>query len=98
MDDMDFLAELGQIVTRRASAMHLVDTLAFVSEVAERLEEDPVFGEFVEVEYQGSGSRNRTLKLHGYTRLDEADGSLGLVIGKWNEITEPETLSTSSVN
>ena len=47
MDDKSFLDELRQIVLRRAAVMHLVDTLAFVSEVAERLEDDPVFGQFV---------------------------------------------------
>ncbi|MBK6742587.1 MAG: AIPR family protein [Hydrogenophilales bacterium] len=98
MDDSDFLGELRQIVLRRAAAMHLVDTMAFVAEVAERLEEDPVFGEFVQVEYSGSGSRNRQLRLHGYTGLEETDGSIGLVIGKWSDTDQPETLTTATVN
>jgi len=97
LDDNEFLIELGQIVARRASSMHLVDTLAFVTEVAERLEEDPVFGEFIDVEYSGSGSHRRTLRLHGYTELDEADGNIGLVVGKWSDLSEPETLSSSDV-
>jgi hypothetical protein len=92
----DFLAELGQIVARRSKASHLVDTLAFVNEVAERLEEDPVFGEFEQAEWEGTGRRNRTLKLHGYTHLEESDGSLGLVIGKWSDIAQPATFSTAS--
>ena len=92
----DFLVELGQIVARRSKASHLVDTLAFVSEVAERLEEDPVFGEFKMVEWSGTGQRNRTLRIHGYTEFDESDGSIGLVIGKWDDITQPATLNSSS--
>lgn len=88
----------GQIVIRRAAVMHLVDTLAFVSEVAERLEEDPVFGQFVPVEYSGTGSRNRQLRVHGFTELDDSDGTIGLVIGKWSDSDEPETLSTALVN
>lgn len=96
MDDKTFLDELRQIVIRRAAAMHLVDTLAFVSEVAERLEEDPVFGEFVPVDYSRPRSGNtRQLKLHGYTELDDSDGTLGLVIGKWLDSDEPEPLSTA---
>ena len=51
MDESEFLQELRQMVLRRASSMNLVDTLAFVIEVAERLEEDPVFGEFVLAEH-----------------------------------------------
>lgn len=74
MDDKTFLYELSQIVMRRAAVMHLVDTLAFVSEVAERLEEDPVFGQFVPLEFSGAGSRNRQLRVHGYTELDDEIG------------------------
>lgn len=98
MNDSDFFGELRQIVLRRAAAMHLVDTMAFVAEVAERLAEDPVFGEFVQVEYSGTGSRNRQLRLHGYTGLEESDGSIGLVIGKWTDADQPETLTTATVN
>lgn len=98
MNDIEFYDELKQIVARRGAAMHLVDTIAFVSEVAERLEEDPVFGEFVEVEYSGIGKRNRQFRIHGFTQLDESDGTIGLVIGKWSDADAPETLVTSVVN
>lgn len=98
MELNEFLFELQQLVAIRSSANNLVDTLAFVNEVAERLEEDPVFGEFEQIEYQGTGSRNRILKVHGFTRFEEADGSIGLVIGKWEDIPSPETLSTLTVN
>ncbi|MCY1288151.1 AIPR protein [compost metagenome] len=78
--------------------MHFVDTMAFASEVAERLEEDPVFGEFVQVEYSGQGSRNRQLRLHGFTGLDESDGTLGLVVGRWSDSNDIETLLTADVD
>jgi hypothetical protein len=97
VNDKTFLDELRQIVVRRAAAMHLVDTLAFVAEIAERLEEDPVFGEFVPVEYSGTGGRGRQFRVHGFTQLDEADGTLGLVIGKWLDSDSPETLTTAEV-
>lgn len=98
MDDKTFLGELRQIVIRRAAVMHLVDTLAFVSEVAERLEEDPVFGQFVPLEFSGTGSRSRQLRVHGFTELDDSDGTIGLVIGKWSDSDEPETMTTTQVN
>jgi hypothetical protein len=98
MDERTFLEELRQIVIRRAAVMHLVDTMAFVSEVAERLEEDPVFGQFVPLEYSGTGRRNRQLRLHGFTELDDSDGTIGLVIGKWSDSEEPEALTTTMVN
>ncbi|KVH67579.1 hypothetical protein WJ42_37505 [Burkholderia cepacia] len=97
-DINEFLEELRQIVVRRAKATNSVDTLAFVSEVAERLEEDPVFGEFVPVEYLGTGNRARQFKVHGFTELDEADGTIGLVVGKWLDDDEPVTLTTAEVN
>jgi len=98
MQPDDFLNELHQLVVRRGQADHLVDTLAFVREVAELLEEDPVFGEFEPVEYQGLGYRGRTLKLHGFTRPDDADGSIGIVIGRWDEPDAPATLNTATVD
>lgn len=97
MDDRAFLDELRQIVARRAASMHLVDTLAFVAEIAERLEEDPVFGEFIPVEYSGTGGNGRYLRVHGFTELDESDGSLGLIIGKWSDSDAPETLGSAEV-
>lgn len=98
MDDKAFLDELRQIVVRRAASTHLVDTMAFVSEVAERLEDDPVFGEFVPLEYSGTGCYNRPLRVHGFTELDESDGTIGLVIGKWLDADEPETLTSVDAN
>lgn len=98
MEINEFLIELRQLVARRSTASHLVDTLAFVNEVADRLEEDPVFGEFEQVEFQGNGSKNRTLRIHGFTRIEDSDGSMGLVIGKWEDITSPQTIMTSTVN
>src|SRR5438445_707624 len=89
MDDEAFLEELRQLVATRASAMNLVDTLAFVEEIAERLSEDPVFGDFERIEYAGTGARNRQLKLHGATALDPSDGTIGLVIGRWSDLEAP---------
>lgn len=98
MDINEFLLELRQLVATRSTASNLVDTLAFVNEVADRLQEDPAFGEFEQAEYIGIGSRNRALRIHGFTKIEDSDGSVGLVIGKWEDITYPETLSTLTVN
>jgi hypothetical protein len=92
-----FHSELKQIVTARAAAEHLVDTLAFISELAERLSDDPVFGEYRQAEHQGRlGSSN--FKIHGYTEFDESDGTLGLVVGLWSDAPQIQTLTTSEVN
>lgn len=97
MNAQEFYVELGGMVQRRAATEHLVDVLAFVREVAERLEDDPVFGEFVPAEFSGSNRRNRQFRLHGFTRLDESDGSISLVIGRYSDANEPETLTSAAV-
>src|SRR5688500_4830582 len=98
MEDREFMAELRQMVARRAASMHLVDTLAFVVEVAERLEEDPVFGEIILAEYSRPGTKGRQLKLHGFTEVDEADGAISMVLGRWVEEELPSTLLTSDID
>lgn len=97
MTEQEFYVELSQMVQRRAASEHLVDTLAFVCEVAERLEDDPVFGEFVPAEFSGGNRRNRQFRLHGFTRLDDSDGSVGLVVGRYSDAEEPETLTSTAV-
>ena len=98
MDINEFLLELRQLVATRSTASNLVDTLAFVNEVADRLQEDPAFGEFEQVEYQGSGSKNRVLRIHGFTKIEESDGSVGLVIGRWEDINTPAIILQQTVN
>lgn len=91
-----FYSELKQIVSSRASAEHLVDTLAFLSELGERLSDDPVFGEYRQAEHQGKIG-NSNFKIHGFTEFDESDGTLGLVIGLWSEEPQIQTLTSSDV-
>jgi len=97
MDESDFLQELRQMVVRRASTMHLVDTMAFVNEIAERLEEDPVFGEFIQAEYSDVGAHGKQMKLHGFTEMDDSDGAVSMVIGRWVDEAAPGTLLTGDI-
>lgn len=98
MTDQDFLTELRQSVIRRAQATSQVDTMAFVDEVAERLSDDPVFGDFVQTEYSGTGKFARKLRLHGFTELDDSDGSLGLVAAAWSDSDMIETMASATVD
>lgn len=99
MTDLEFYLELNQIVARRAASHHLVDVLAFVHEIADRLGDDPAFGEFVPAEFSGSATRGKQqFRIHGFTAFDESDGSVGLVVGRWLDEDEPETLMTAAVN
>ena len=95
MNNEDFSLELKQMVLRRAMNEHLVDSLALVREVAERISTDPVFGDLELVDWSGVGSNNRSLKLHGFTDLDTSDNSFGLVIGDWSDEDTVESVSQS---
>ena len=92
-----FYEELKNIVARRASSDHLVDTIAFIFEISDRLEDDPVYGEFRLAEDHGKLG-NKNYKIHGYTDFDESDGTLGLVIAKWFDAEDIQTLTTAEVN
>jgi hypothetical protein len=98
MDQTEFLQELRQMVVRRASSEHLVDSLALVTEVAERLQEDPVFGEFRLAEYASQDARKRQLRIHGFTEVDESDRAISLVIGRWVEESSPTSLTTADID
>lgn len=98
MEDTDFMAELRQMVMRRAESMHLVDTLAFVAEVAERLEEDPAFGECILAEDSREGMRGRQIRLHAFSELDESDGTISMVIGRWSDDETPTSLRTADID
>lgn len=98
MDDAEFLPELRQMVMRRAESAHLVDTMAFVAEVAERLQEDPAFGECLLAEDSRAGRHGRQLRLHAFSELDESDGTISMVIGRWTDEEEPTSLRTSDID
>lgn len=96
MDLNDFFDDFRQVIARRSAADGLVDVLALVGEVAERLSDDPVFGEFSLVDHQQVIGSSK-YKIHGYTAFDEADGSIGLVVGKWFSDDSPQTLLSSDL-
>lgn len=98
MDDSQFGIELRQLVVRRAASDHLVDTLAFVTEVADRLQEDPAFGEMILADDTRQLSKSRQSKIHGFSALDESDRSISVVVGKWNDDPEAGRLSTAEID
>lgn len=97
MEDSDFLTELRQMVALSRDAMGLVDVMAFVNVVANRLDEDPVFGEYIYAEDRIEFKRKQ-LKIHGYSELDESDGTVSLVIGDWDPGLEPATIPAAEVD
>ena len=98
MDTIEsFYAELNQLVSARASSSHLVDVLAFTEEIAERLQDDPIFGEYRPAEHQDKVGKNN-FKIHGFTELDAADGSIGLIVSKWSYADTPETLTNADIS
>jgi hypothetical protein len=98
MSSDEFYSELLNIVKTKSASNNLVDTLSFATEIAERLEADPVFGEFKLVDWSGFGSKNKNLKLHGFTDIDESDGSIGLILAKWSDSPTPESISKQLID
>lgn len=97
MDEIEFRSELSQMVMRRASAENLVDTLAFVSEVADRLQEDPALGELILADDTRQLPKNRQAKVHGFTELDESDQSISMVVGRWSDEAQTGSLTTADI-
>lgn len=97
MNECEFRIELSQMVMRRAAAEHLVDTMAFVAEVADRLQEDPVFGELILADDTRHLPTGKLAKLHGFTELDSSDQTLSMVAGKWIEEDQPGSINTSDI-
>jgi hypothetical protein len=96
LEAQEFYGELSMMVARRGDALGLVDTLAFISELAERLEEDPAFGEgFQLVDGYGEIDGRGAKKIHGFTSIDPTDASMSFVIGKWSNLATPPTLTTA---
>ncbi|QWT20145.1 AIPR family protein [Bacillus sp. NP157] len=97
MEETEFFDELRQMVMLRAESDGLVDSLAFVAEIGERLSEDPVFGELKAADYSGRDSKGREFKIHGFTEFDDSDGTLSIAIARWHADDSPATLMTPEV-
>src|SRR5687768_16468188 len=65
---------------------------AFVSEAARRLVEAEELEEFVPCHFQGTGTKQRKLRVDGYC-FDEVDTSVSLVIANYNGTEEDSTLT-----
>lgn len=98
MEEAEFRSELSQMVMRRAATGNLVDTLAFVSEVSDRLQEDPVFGELILVDDTRQLPSGKFAKIHGFTELDDSDHTLSMVVGKWVEDSQQGSMSTNDID
>ena len=98
MNSQEFLDELRQMVIRRAASLNMVDTLAFVTEVSERLADDPSLGEITSVDYSTADSKRRTAKIHGYSEPDEIDNAVSLVIGRWDDDESVSVISSADVD
>lgn len=86
----EFLAEINT----RASADRNFIHAAFVERTAELLADAEELFDFELCYYRGTGSRNRTLAVDGFS-FDDADGSARIVIAEYDGGIDHETLTQS---
>ena len=72
MDLENFANDISNTVHARAQVDNDFTSMAFLTEVAERLSEAEEIENLTTLQFAGSGTRNRKLAVNGYD-LDDAD-------------------------
>lgn len=88
----EFRKELLETVLSRAEADGDFHLSAFVSTAAEALVDAGEIADFELAHYRGVGVRKRALWVDGYS-LDDADGSIRLVVADWRGDAQTPTLT-----
>jgi hypothetical protein len=90
----DYFADFNSAVAATAQAESNFTFGAFLDVVAERLAEAQEVSDLIPEHFSGVGSNNRTIRLDGLV-VDEADGSLVVLIGEHRLGAELTRLTTS---
>lgn len=70
---------------------------AFLCEVGGRLTQAEEFSDFIPSHFQGTGSKNRKLRVDGY-ELDESDDSMRLVIAEFSGTSQVDAITRTRVD
>ena len=92
MTTEEFRKDFLETVRSRAAADLNFQFSAFVDASVETLVEAGEMADFESAHYRGVGSRKRALWVDGYA-LDDADGSVRLLVADWRGEDEPATLT-----
>ena len=84
MDLEEFVVDLSAAVATRAAADNEFTSVAFMSEVAERLADVEEIESLHVLSFEGVGSKRRRLAVHGFD-LDDADNSIALAVLAFGE-------------
>jgi hypothetical protein len=96
MDIESFYLDLRNSVESRAAADNQYLSLAYLSEVAERLTDAEEIENLTPIHFEGVGSRNRRLAVSGFD-LDDADGSIALAVLVFHGGEERGTIPTADI-
>lgn len=92
MELEDFRRDFLETVRAIASTEGNFNQSAFVSEAARRMIEAEELGDFEPCYHEGTGSRNRRLRVDGYA-FDDVDGSVRLLVADFRGADYHETLT-----
>lgn len=94
MDIDEFRKDFLETVRAVASSEGDFEESAFVSEAARRMIEAEELGEFEACFHEGAGSRNRRVRVDGFS-FDDVDGSVRLIVADYRGGDQMETLTQS---
>lgn len=92
MELEEFRKDFLETVRALAAAEGDFEEASFVTDAARRLLEAEELAEFEACHHEGTGSRNRRMRVDGYG-FDDVDGSISLIIANYSGREEPDTLT-----
>jgi hypothetical protein len=94
MDIGDFYKDLMNTVDTRAEVENDYRSVAFLSEVSERLADAEEVEQLSVLHFVGTGERKRAVAVNGFDLTDQ-DNSVALAVSVFADSHEPQTLSTT---
>jgi hypothetical protein len=92
MELEEFRKDFLETVRALAAAEGDFEEASFVADAARRLLEAEELAEFEACHHEGTGSRNRRMRVDGYG-FDDVDGSISLIIANYSGREDPDTLT-----
>ncbi|MFT2815561.1 AIPR family protein [Leifsonia sp. A12D58] len=92
MDIEAFYSDIRNAIGTRAAADNEYRSVAFMSEVADRLADAEEIEQLTVTQFEGIGSRNRRLAMNGFD-LDDSDNSVALAVLAFQDSEELATLT-----
>ena len=97
MELIEFRDDFLEGVRARISDHSLSDDSAFVYEMSDRLSEAEEFQDFIPCQFNGTGLRNKSIRIDGF-EFDEKDGSLRLLVADFSGEPALEKITRTKID